>query len=1245
MPVDFDKQEYWTERFSHEQTFEWLMPWSILEPRMHELNLLPTPCNHNSNNSKKTIATLTTSTTSTTTAATSLEPASPSSDSFPFYILNLGCGNSDLPLDLYQAGYPHVLSVDFVGSVVERLKGRCEQAIGWTEKKDYEQQQEINDDIAKEDNDTTANETGPRSPSSTCPLQFQEMDCLDMSSLPPNHFHLCIDKSTSDAISCGDDDNYKKLRTLCDQVARVTRPGGFWIVVSYSRFRQYEWTEGLGQGLWKTEGIHEIKVEAPCAPPLASSTDKPSPPSSPESATSTITKTSSSTKQSKKAKQESARSHQVHVADLAANAARLRLPLPLRRLPLPAIASREASVPVQNPATVALPLPRRAIVSLEVHAPVRNPATVAPPLLRPVIANLEVHAPVLNPAIVAPPLPRPVNANLEEPAPVRNLAPVARRRVDVAVRRGLVPAKASPEQNASAILIASAPRSTGMVVVAPKALAPARASLEEIASAILIASAPRSMGMVVAALKAPAPARVRPVETASVPPTASALKRAPAVAPKAPARARANLDMTASAVAIANAPSKSVHDLATVEASGYDNQNQDHERATPPRLPTINRTDPEEIEILPGSKSDLKQNTGMTQEDERTAATAASRGAHASTSSTQEMEISSGNSAQQESSHDRHSRAGHIGASAKVGFQDSDTAMTKAKYKVESTSGDGTGASGDQRHHKHEDHHHHHTRSVSFFEGDGPAPPAVPEIILTPHHLARTKSGVKYELGTILWCKVMDCLYPSQLSKLANVNKFWRAQIYHLPIWKGICETSGLTLTVRELDEFGYDGRPNYFRIAHENAEMICEGCYRSTRTSGAFRALPVHLKGALIPTEVLLCRDCRVELYMEHPEPIPDNIAPYECGEFKITPRMTKGEAMKTYLLTDSDIMSLPYEMGRNPYFSGRSPMYLFEEQNVLRLARQVHGGDAGLAAVRADSKAAGRKVPEPSSDVFKHRRNLLRSLLHDKGLHLPEHAAICQIYIEYGRGDPVAIVAELEAVDWFHRCTSYDPSLDKAHLKQVKRRERITRTRDTSETSSAKKRGTEEVEDEEKGAKEIQDEIMTKEEEEIEDQHKLHALDDWLQHRIHEGLFHSYKQDPEGPDKPPKTVWPLLDQIDICHKLVQYAAERVFRSMERQKHMVVGAGLDKFKMSKSEVRIVIDAPDLYFEALSDLTKRKRRKISEDEDKDSSLVKDDRFPRHQPVPKLSALLEHDVGARWQHQVLEQAKELARARF
>ncbi|KAF9964213.1 hypothetical protein BGZ65_001221, partial [Modicella reniformis] len=150
------------------------------------------------------------------------------------------------------------------------------------------------------------------------------------------------------------------------------------------------------------------------------------------------------------------------------------------------------------------------------------------------------------------------------------------------------------------------------------------------------------------------------------------------------------------------------------------------------------------------------------------------------------------------------------------------------------------------------------------------------------------------------------------------------------------------------------------------------------------------------------------------------------------------------------------------------------------------------------SETEHAARKVPESQDEIKQHRRNYLRSLLHDKNLTLPEQCAIAHIYIETGLGDPDEIVKELEATDWFHRCTYFDPTIDKAHLRQVKRRPRIDHRRQTraeGETLTNKEAPSLESS--------VQDEVMTEGEEEEEDHHKLAALGDWLQHRLEQGIY----------------------------------------------------------------------------------------------------------------------------------------------
>ncbi|KAF9153740.1 hypothetical protein BG015_002713 [Linnemannia schmuckeri] len=623
-----------------------------------------------------------------------------------------------------------------------------------------------------------------------------------------------------------------------------------------------------------------------------------------------------------------------------------------------------------------------------------------------------------------------------------------------------------------------------------------------------------------------------------------------------------------------------------------------------------NRKESEEREVQPGGGRRRGTGTGGD-----VASTTSSNKASSTKNSNSDNRDDEGGE-RVESMHDKRSRAGHTGASAKVGYVASDTAMTRAKFKVEGP--EDSDLIGNNK------------TATSSRE------PSIP----TPYHKKSEDSQPDYDQGFKFWGKI----YSSELEGAGSAKKEAWSRLCRLPVWQEICEKAGLALPANQLEAQGRE-KPDYFKLAHENAEMICEQCYKMTRPAGSFRALPVIVDGDgdddskdSSPKMTRMCRDCRVEYYIDHPEPVPDDVAPYKAGDYTVTPRMTKGDAMKTYLLSNSDLMSLPYEIGRNPYFGSNSPMYLFEEQHVLRLARQVHGGDIGIAANRSDSEYAGRKVPEPHDDVVKHRRNLLRSMLHDKGLHLPEHAAICSIYIETGLGDPLEIVKELEIVDWFHRCTSYDPSLDKAHLQQIKRRPRISRRRETrpeGETLMSANTGG-------LAAQPIKDEVMSEEEEEEDDQHKMVALDDWLAHRLEQGKYRSYKLDPKTPERPPKAIWEMLDKIDMGQKMINFAAEKVYRVLEKKKHELRREGwLDKVVKSKGQIREIVDGADQGSDCGrggSELSRRKRRRIDYDDEGSG----DDKEGEE---PKLSTLMEHDVGSDWDSQVLKKAKELVESRL
>ena len=65
-------------------------------------------------------------------------------------------------------------------------------------------------------------------------MQWLVMDATDMKEFANNTFDLVIDKSTHDAIICGDD-NYLKVAQLHKEYLRVLKVGGVSYTISFGK--------------------------------------------------------------------------------------------------------------------------------------------------------------------------------------------------------------------------------------------------------------------------------------------------------------------------------------------------------------------------------------------------------------------------------------------------------------------------------------------------------------------------------------------------------------------------------------------------------------------------------------------------------------------------------------------------------------------------------------------------------------------------------------------------------------------------------------------------------------------------------------------------------------------------------------------------------------------------------------------------------------------------------------------------
>ena len=107
-------------------------------------------------------------------------------------ILNLGCGNSEFSENMYDDGYKNIKNIDISQNVITAMKNRNKDRTGMT---------------------------------------YEVMDARDIK-YEDNTFDLVVDKSTIDALLCGDD-AFINVAKMIKEVQRVLKVGGYYMIISY----------------------------------------------------------------------------------------------------------------------------------------------------------------------------------------------------------------------------------------------------------------------------------------------------------------------------------------------------------------------------------------------------------------------------------------------------------------------------------------------------------------------------------------------------------------------------------------------------------------------------------------------------------------------------------------------------------------------------------------------------------------------------------------------------------------------------------------------------------------------------------------------------------------------------------------------------------------------------------------------------------------------------------------------------
>ena len=107
-------------------------------------------------------------------------------------VLNLGCGNSEFSENMYSDGYKNIYNIDISENVIKAMSQRNKDKEG---------------------------------------MIYEVMDVRKLN-YEDNSFDLAVDKSTIDALLCGDD-AFINVAKRIKEVQRVLKVGGYYMIVSY----------------------------------------------------------------------------------------------------------------------------------------------------------------------------------------------------------------------------------------------------------------------------------------------------------------------------------------------------------------------------------------------------------------------------------------------------------------------------------------------------------------------------------------------------------------------------------------------------------------------------------------------------------------------------------------------------------------------------------------------------------------------------------------------------------------------------------------------------------------------------------------------------------------------------------------------------------------------------------------------------------------------------------------------------
>ena len=203
--------------------------------------------------------------------------------------------------------------------------------------------------------------------------------------------------------------------------------------------------------------------------------------------------------------------------------------------------------------------------------------------------------------------------------------------------------------------------------------------------------------------------------------------------------------------------------------------------------------------------------------------------------------------------------------------------------------------------------------------------------------------------------------------------------------------------------------------LNRSNPRPTCQGCGERFPNRGFDQPLLVNIARRGVLETLYLCLECRRKAYSTFQDPLPPGVDAYadHIHGHTIVPRITETEARRQYCLTDRHFRDMPHVITAHSV-STVDHIYdvkLYEERDIVRVARRVWGGDVGIANARECyywQNGGVTYTPMPPVGIERMRWDRIRQAFLDWGFFFAAPTLPCvSNYVNYGQGHLSRIIA----------------------------------------------------------------------------------------------------------------------------------------------------------------------------------------------------------------------------------------------